>query len=96
MAILIEEERHPTNWIGIIFSVLIVALLFTGGYYLFFKRPELIEVVVPPKLQALKELSRAQFDPKSVLDSPIFKSLRDYSFKLTPPTPGRDNPFKQF
>ena len=55
--ILEEEEKKQTNWIGIISTLIIVIALFVGGYYLFFKNPELIEVVVPEKFYAIKKIA---------------------------------------
>ncbi|MFH1161899.1 MAG: hypothetical protein V1696_01300 [Candidatus Jorgensenbacteria bacterium] len=93
MAIVVEEEKK-TNWVTVITVVVILAVVFIGGYYLFFQNPGLIEVVVPDRLQQLNELSQAKFDPNAVLDSPVFKALRDYSTPLVLPQAGRANPFQ--
>jgi len=95
--ILEEEEKKQTNWIGIISTLIIVIALFVGGYYLFFKNPELIEVVVPEKFDAIKKIAEVpKFDPGTVLGSQTFKQLKDYTAPLTLPTPGRTNPFRPF
>ena len=96
MAITIEEEKKPVNWIGIIGAIVIVASIFIGGYYLFFKKPELIEVVVPSNLQDLNKIAQVKFNPQEVVDSVVFKALRDYSQPLQLPPKGRPNPFKPF
>lgn len=93
MAIVVEEEKK-TNWVTIITVVTVLAIVFIGGYYLFFKNPELIEVVAPDRLQQLNELSQAKFDPNAVVDSPVFKALRDYTSPLVLPQAGRANPFQ--
>ncbi len=95
MAIVVEE-RSPTNWAGILLALVVIALLFGGGYFLFFKKPQLIEVVLPPELVSLRPLTEAPFDPQEVISSPNFKALKDYSGELTLPFAGRDNPFKPF
>lgn len=101
MAILMEDEKKPINWIGIISGLVIVAGVFFGGYYLFFKSPDSIEVVIPGKLQDLNNLSQITFDPKTVLDSTsgeraakIFKILTDHTTPFYVPAPGKDNPFR--
>ena len=96
MAIIIEEEKKSGSWIGIAGTVIVVVIVFIGGYYLFFKQPELIEVVVPDQLNVLTQLSGAKIDPQAVVGSPTFKSLRDYSQPLETPPKGRANPFKPF
>jgi flagellar basal body-associated protein FliL len=93
MAIVVEEEKK-TNWVTIITVVVVLAIVFVGGYYLFFKNPELIEVVAPDRLQQLNQLSQAKFDPSAVVDSPAFKALRDYTSPLVLPSAGRADPFQ--
>ena len=103
MAIIVEEERKPTNWIGIASAAVVVIVLFVGSYYLFFKRPEFIEVVLPGSLQNLTQLSQLSFDPRSIVDpstgeksAKIFRALRQYGADIEAPTPGRSNPFRPF
>lgn len=96
MAIVVEEEQKTRSWPIIITSIVVIAALFFGAYYLFFKKPELIEIVVPGNLQNLTRLSAARFDPKAVIDSAVFKTLRDYSTPITVPPAGKDNPFQPF
>lgn len=94
MAIIVEEEKKGTSWITILSIVVVLLIVFLGGYYLFFKKPELIEVVVPEPLQVLGRLSQAKFEPQEVVDSPTFKALRDYATPLTLPAAGRADPFR--
>ncbi|MCP6720200.1 MAG: hypothetical protein KJI72_02685 [Patescibacteria group bacterium] len=96
MAITIEQEKKPVNWVAILTAVVIVVVLFIGTYFLFFKKPELIEIVTPGTLQDVSKISKLSFDPESVLNSPTFKLLRQYGTGVTVPTPGRSNPFKPF
>lgn len=97
MAIQIEQEKKEFNWGGFFAVVIILAIIFIGGYFLFFQKPELIDVVSPSRLQEVRRLSQAaDFDPKEVLESPIFRSFRDYRAPLTIPPAGRDNPFRPF
>ncbi len=89
------------NWIGLISFILILVAVVTGGYYLFFKAPQTVDVVLPGNLQDVKNLSQLNLDPKSVVDptsgtreSKVFSLLHDYTTPLTTPPPGKDNPFK--
>lgn len=96
MAIEIEQEKKSINWITIVSTIVFVAIIFLGSYYLFFKQPELLsEIGAPPRLQELNQLTKLQqFDPASVVSSPSFAQLKDYSKPLTLPQAGRDDPFR--
>lgn len=96
MAILVEEEKKPVNWVAILTVIIIVIVIFLGAYLLFFKKPELIEVVAPGSLKNVSELSKISLDAGSVLDSANFKLLRQYTTNVKPPAPGRSNPFVPF
>lgn len=94
MAILIEEEKSSVNWIGVTAGVIIVALLFSGGYYVFFKDPGVIDQIMPRTLQNVSGLKSANIDPNEVINLPTFKLLQDYSTQLPlPPVGNRNNPF---
>lgn len=96
MAITIEEEKKPVNWITIVITIVLVGVIFLGSYFIFFKKPEIIEIVVPGSLKELNELSKIDFDPSNVINAPAFKILRQFSAVVTSTTPGRSNPFKPF
>ena len=94
MAIIIEEEKKQASWVNIVIAAVMVVVLFVGAYFLFFKQPQLIEVVTPKQLQEINKISAVSFDPEMVVNSPIFKSLRQYGTPVIPPqTVGRANPF---
>lgn len=95
MAVLLEEEKKPTNWIAIFSLVVILAIVFSVGYYIFFKNPSVIEQgTVPDKLQTLNQLSQANFDPNQVVGSKLFQSLQPFTTPLALPPVGRSDPFK--
>ena len=97
MAIIVEQEKKPVNWVGIIGGAVVIVIIFIGTYYLFFKQPSLIEVVVPSSLEPLNQISKVQpLDPTAVINSPSFKALKDYTVTLPPAVIGRSNPFKPF
>lgn len=96
MAISIEQKKSSANWLNIILAIIIVTVIFAGGYFLFFKKPELIEVIVPTQLKDLSRLSEAEFNPQELLNSPGFKILRQFQVEIEVSEPGRDNPFEPF
>lgn len=94
MAIVLEEEKQPVNWIGIVAVIIIVTLLFAGGYYVFFKDPGVIDQVAPRSLENVSQLSRTGINPSEVVALPAFKLLQDYSSPTSLPSAGRSNPFR--
>ncbi len=96
MAITIEQEKQQRNWVGIIVALIVVVSLFVAAYYLFFKKPELIETVTPGQLKQLQNVSQITFDPEALFNSPEFKALRQFGGEITVPTPGRSNPFAHY
>ena len=96
MAIIVEEPKAPKNWGTIIGVIIIIVALFSGVYFLFFQKPVFIETVIPAPIQETEKLSKITFDPSSVQNSDVFKSLRQYSASTTVGQLGRPNPFLPF
>ncbi len=96
MAITLEEEKKPVNWLNVTAIILILTGILFSGYYLFFKKPELIEVVAAGKYQDIAKLSKLKVDPQDLIASPQFKLLKQFGSEINPPTPGKRNPFRPF
>lgn len=96
MAIIVEEVKPPKNWGLIISTIVLVVVLSFGIYFLFFKKPVLIEMAIPAPAQTTRELSQLKFDPLSVQNNELFKTLRQYSSLPTAGELGRPNPFLSF
>ena len=97
MAIIVEEEKKPTNWLMLAGVVVIIAVLFVGSYYIFFKKPEIIESVIPQSYEKLTKLSQLSFDTDAVFKSIFFKlPPKQYGSELQTELPGRSNPFEPF
>ncbi len=77
-------------------AIFIVVAVFVLSYFLFFKRPEVIERVTPQKFEDINKISKVTFDPEAVVNSESFKALKNYAPSFTPrESPGKPNPFKQ-
>ncbi len=96
MAIVVEEEKKPVNLAAIASTIVVVLVLFIGAYLLFFKKPQLIDIVSPGSANDLTRISKLNFNPEEVVNNPVFKSLRNFGGAVTNSTPGRNNPFKPF
>ena len=42
MAITVEEDKKPVNWIAVVTTIIVVGVIFLGSYFIFFKKPEII------------------------------------------------------
>ncbi len=96
MAITVEQEKKKVNWFNLILVVLFIVVIFLVTYFVFFKKPELINVVAPGSLQSINQISQIQLDP-----TPVVQTLNKYftgNYGGTPsiPTPGRTNPFAPY
>lgn len=96
MAIIVEEIKPPRNWGLIISVVILVMVLSVGIYFLFFKKPVLIEMAIPAPAKTTQELSQLKFDPVSIQNNELFKTLRQYSSLPTAGELGKPNPFLFF
>lgn len=96
MAITVEREPMKGGTIRVIIGVVIVLVLVIATYFLFFTKPPKIEVIAPPEVENITEISEVDIDPRALVNSQEYKALRD-----TIPSPalgeyGRENPFARF
>lgn len=94
MAIIVEEEQKSHQGLtGIIVWGLVFVIAAVAVYYVFFKRPDLVEVVTPSNFTDTEVLSRINLAPDEVINSESFRALRPYAPPLTATPGGRANPF---
>ncbi|MCL4400325.1 hypothetical protein M1506_03570 [Patescibacteria group bacterium] len=96
MAIIVQEEKKPVNWLNLIVVVVFVVLIFAVAYFIFFNKPEFIDVVLPGNLKDINTLSQVQINPGPVVDELQKYFTTNYNPSLVPPAPGRANPFVPF
>ncbi len=96
MAIQIEQEKKKVNWFNLVLVALFIVILFLVTYFIFFKKPELINVVAPGSLQSISQISQIQLDPAPVVQTLNKYFTGNYGTALTIPTPGRSNPFAPY
>ena len=93
MAIQIQQEKQKVNVINLLIGFVVVVSLFAGVYFFLFRRPEIIDVVLPNDLQNLSKISDIPFQPERVFSSEKYKALREYGGQIVPPQAGKANPF---
>lgn len=94
MAIVIEEEKKSGGGlISFLTWLILIGVIGFATYYIFFKKPERVEVIIPANFENINEISTRKLDPEVIQNNEIFKSLVSHS---TPPAEarvGRANPF---
>lgn len=93
MAIIIEGEKRRINWFALAIVVLVVLVISTATYYLFFASTPLIEKVVPSSVQSLQVLSSIKLQPELIINDPKFQILKQYVGPVEVGTTGKSNPF---
>ena len=93
MAIVVEEEQKSSQgFIGLIVWALVFIVVGVAVYYVFFKRPDLVDQATP-SMTSTEVLSKIELKPDEVINSAGFQALHAYVQPLTAPTGGRANPF---
>ncbi|MDP3953745.1 MAG: hypothetical protein Q8P99_02920 [bacterium] len=95
MAFSFRQESN-NNWTTIIVVSLVVGALAVGTYLLFFAKTPLIEVVSPPEVEDVSELSQVNFSTTDFSNDPVFTSLRRHVSEAEAGPAGRENPFAPF
>jgi hypothetical protein len=94
MAIVVEEENAGKGgWGGLLVWSVIFVVLAVAIYYVFFKRPDLVEVHTPANFENTVQLSKINLNPDRVVNDPLFISFKKYAEPLNPIPSARPNPF---
>jgi hypothetical protein len=97
MAILMEQDRKPINWFGVVILILIVIFGGVAIYYLFFiNTPFLEKVILPPALEETRRVKSVTIDVQSVVNDSVFQSLREHVGLPAVGVIGKTNPFVPF
>ncbi|MEX2054028.1 MAG: hypothetical protein WD883_00570 [Candidatus Colwellbacteria bacterium] len=95
MAFSFRQESNK-SWLTIIVVSSITLALAGGTYMLFFAPTPFIEVVAPPEVEDVSELSRVNFSTADFSSDPVFSSLRRHVSEAVAGPAGRENPFAPF
>jgi hypothetical protein len=97
MAIIVQEEKQ--TGVGLLYILgwfIFGIIILIGIYYVFFKKPEIYEAAISLKgnenINRVVEIgSNTNFD--SIIENPVFKSLKNYIDIPQNISSGKDNPF---
>ncbi len=94
MAILVTEEgERKIDVISIVMWLSLLTLVGVAAYFIFFKRPDLVQIASPSDYQNIDPLANVSLDPTQVTNSDAFQSLQQYVPLPAPAETGRENPF---
>lgn len=97
MAIVVEEEKQSKgSFIGVLIWIVILSVLGAIVYYIFFKKPQTIEVLQPVGFKNTEALSKINLNTEELVQSPAFQALKSYIPLPKPINAGRTNPFLGF
>lgn len=96
MAIIIEEEKDRSGLLVLLGWLLVIVVIVLIVYFVFFKNPEIIEVVGPGSFERTIEVSRINIEPNVVTSHPAFESRRSQVVTPGEGVSGRSNPFLPF
>jgi len=96
MAIVVEEGKNKVNSLKILSWIVIIVVIFFGTYYIFFRQPEVIDIVTPSGFEDTSRISRIVLDPETIENDSVFKSLKSYITVPESGESGRANPFTPF
>lgn len=96
MAIIVEEEKNKIGLVSILTWAAVLVIIGVTVYYIFFAKPEIIEVAVPSNFKNITPLSQIKLNPEDVINNPVFQSLKQYVSSPKVQSVGRANPFLPF
>ena len=93
MAIIVEEEKNKGGIVRILMWVVILGIVGFAGYYIFFAKPQLVEIEAPANFKGINPLSEIQLNPQEVIQGRSFQALKNYVSPPQPGNAGKSNPF---
>jgi len=96
MAITVEKESTRKGMFRVISGLILVIALFVATYILFFTKPPQIEVLAPPEVETITQISEINLDPGAIIESPEYQALQGDILLPELGDFGRSNPFARF
>ncbi len=96
MAILMQQQKQKTNWFAVLVFLFLIAVIFGGGYFLFFSPTPGIDIIIPTPLVSAEKISKVTIDSAQIINNPVLKNLRHYGTTPSAGNVGRQNPFMGF
>ncbi|MEK7181244.1 MAG: hypothetical protein AAB738_02840 [Patescibacteria group bacterium] len=94
MAIIVEEGKKSISFLNILTWLIVIGVIFFATYYIFFKKPEIVDVIIPSTdaFDNIEQLSKITLDP-GIIQDPALQALSTYLPVPETGRAGRPNPF---
>ncbi|MDO8664523.1 MAG: hypothetical protein Q7K44_03215 [Candidatus Liptonbacteria bacterium] len=96
MAIIIEEKTNGSGIVTFLIWLVILGIIAASAYYVFFKKPELVEFSASSNFKNIEQLSKISINSDQLINNPQFQLLKQYVTVSFPENIGRPNPFLGF
>lgn len=96
MAIIVEENRKRTNFLSVLTWLIVIGVIGFASYYIFFKKPEVVDIAIPTEFQDTTELSKIKLNRASIDNDTTFGTLKPYTTPPSESRTGRTNPLLSF
>lgn len=93
---IIEEKGNNNALIDFLVWIAILIIIGSGIYYIFFKKPELIQFTASSSFKDVQQLSKINISSDQLINSPQFQALKQHITAVEPKDIGRTNPFLGF
>lgn len=96
MAIIIEEKKNEGTLINLAIWIVIALVIVVSIYYVFFRKPELVEFTASGSFKNIQQLSKISINSDQLINNTQFQALKPYITVSTAENIGRSNPFLGF
>ena len=98
MAIIIEEKTNGNGIVTFFIWLAILGVIAASAYYVFFKKPELVEFNASVSFKNIQQLSKISINSDQLINNPQFQALKQYVTVSSPEniSVNKPNPFLGF
>jgi len=93
MAIFIEEKTDSGAVVNVVIWLTILAIISASIYYIFFKKPQLVEFTASASFKNIEQLSKISINSDKLINNQTFQTLKPYITVAEPDNFGNANPF---
>lgn len=94
MALVLEEKKDAAGGlVSMLIWLVLLIILGSGFYYVFFKNPELVPVSPPPGFEQTQAVANITLDPQAVIKNLESRGFKNQVTVGQASTQGRSNPF---
>lgn len=97
MALVFDEKKSSaSSFVSVLIWLVLLIVIGSGFYYLFFKNPEAVPIPPPAGFAETQAIAKITLDPQAVIQSLESRGFKSQVTVPTAQTLGRQNPFLGF